>query len=111
MMGAAAAGADPQPWRMLGESIGAAYQVADDILDANGDADQVGKPVGRDQALDRPSAVREMGQAGSADRLRTLVRQALKSIPDCPGQAQLRETIAVESEQFIQHALNCRVAA
>jgi geranylgeranyl diphosphate synthase type II len=111
MMGAAAAGADPQPWRLLGESIGAAYQVADDILDANGDAEQVGKPVGRDLALDRPSAVREMGQAGSANRLRLLVKQALKSIPECPGQAHLRETIAAESEQFMQLALSCRVAA
>ena len=110
-MGAASAGADPAPWRALGESIGAAYQVADDILDVNGDAETMGKPVGRDLALDRPSAVRETGQAGSANRLRLLVEEALQSIPECPGQARLRETIALESEQFMQLALNCRVAA
>lgn len=111
MMGAASAGADPGPWRLLGESIGAAYQVADDILDANGTAEELGKPVGQDLALDRPSAVREMGQAGSASRLRKLVKQASRSIPPCPGEERLRETIARESEQFMQLALNCRVAA
>lgn len=111
MMGAAAAGADPEPWRLLGDSIGAAYQVADDILDANGNPEVVGKPVGQDLALDRPSAVREMGQAGSADRLRQLLEQASKSIPACQGEALLKETIAQESEQFMQLALSCRAAA
>ncbi|MGF1455437.1 MAG: polyprenyl synthetase family protein, partial [Alphaproteobacteria bacterium] len=33
MVGAAAAGVDPAPWRTLGAKIGEAYQVADDILD------------------------------------------------------------------------------
>jgi geranylgeranyl diphosphate synthase type II len=32
--GALAAGADPAPWRALGEWLGEAYQVADDIRDA-----------------------------------------------------------------------------
>ena len=32
--GAASAGADAEPWRMVGEKLGEAYQVADDIRDA-----------------------------------------------------------------------------
>jgi geranylgeranyl diphosphate synthase type II len=111
MAGAAAAGHPAEPWRQLGESIGAAYQVADDILDANGDEAEIGKPVGRDAALGRPSAVQAMGQGGSADRLRALVAKALDSIPSCPGEAALRATIAAESEQFVRHALRCRAAA
>ncbi len=111
MAGAAAAGADPQAWNRLGQCIGEAYQVADDILDANGDAKQVGKPVGQDRQHDRPSAVREMGQAASAKRLRSLVEEALDSIPACPGESALRKQIARESEQFVKLALSCRAAA
>jgi geranylgeranyl diphosphate synthase type II len=111
MAGAAAAGAEPGPWKRLGQCIGEAYQVADDILDANGDANQVGKPVGQDRQHDRPSAVREMGQAASAKRLRSLVDEALDSIPACPGEPALRKQIARESEQFVKLALSCRAAA
>lgn len=111
MAGAAAAGADPTPWRRLGECIGEAYQVADDLLDANGDARTVGKPVGQDRQNDRPSAVREMGQRGSANRLSALVDEALASIPDCPGEAALRKLITRESDQFVKLALRCRAAA
>jgi len=56
MAGAAASGAEPEPWRALGEAIGAAYQAADDIRDAAAEADEIGKPTGRDATLGRPSA-------------------------------------------------------
>lgn len=111
MGGAVAAGADPGPWRVLGESIGHAYQVADDLLDANGDPAIMGKPAGKDQELNRPSAVLENGQKHSVDALRNLVSQAVNSIPSCPGEKELRQLIARESEQFVRQALNCRVAA
>lgn len=111
MVGAVAAGSDAAPWRRLGASIGAAYQVADDLLDANGDAATIGKPVGRDEALRRPSSVRARGRNGSASRLRKLVQRALDSIPPCTGEVALRATIAAESEQFVRMALGCRAAA
>lgn len=111
MGGAAAAGEDPKPWRMLGETIGEAYQVADDLLDANGDPEVMGKPAGRDDALDRPSAVRELGQQECGLTLRRLVEQAAESVPACPGQVSLRKLIELESEHFMQVALSCRAAA
>ncbi len=111
MAGAAAAGADASPWQRLGQCIGEAYQVADDILDAAGDARTVGKPVGQDRHHDRPSAVREMGRQASAQKLRALVEEALASIPACPGEPELRKLIGRESEQFVKLALNCRAAA
>ena len=49
--GAQAAGADPAPWRALGEWLGQAYQVADDIRDVMADPQLLGKPVGQDVAL------------------------------------------------------------
>lgn len=111
MGGAAAAGVDPEPWRRLGELIGEAYQVADDLLDANGDPEQMGKPAGRDAALGRPNTVNENGQRESARFLRRLVRDAEDSIPPCPGEGALRGLIADEAEHFVQLALSCRAAA
>jgi geranylgeranyl diphosphate synthase type II len=97
--GALAAGAEPAPWRSLGERLGEAYQVADDLRDAAGDADELGKPVGRDAALGRPSAAEELGIAGATQRLKHLVAGAIESIPACPGAAALRAHILAEVEQ------------
>ena len=111
MGGAAAAGADPEPWRQLGELIGEAYQVADDLLDTNGDPEVMGKPAGRDAALGKPNAVGERGQRETMGLLRRLVAAAEQSIPPCPGEGPLRELIAAEAEHFVHLALNCRAAA
>jgi geranylgeranyl diphosphate synthase type II len=111
MGGAAAAGADPEQWRRLGDLIGEAYQVADDLLDANGDPEVMGKPAGCDAALGRPNAVGENGQRESALSLRRLVEEALEAIPSCPGEHPLRQLIAAESEHFVRLALSCRAAA
>ena len=65
MAGAAAAGADAEPWRLLGARLGEAYQVADDLRDVACDPAEIGKPIGRDAALGRPSAAGELGIAGA----------------------------------------------
>jgi geranylgeranyl diphosphate synthase type II len=88
--GALAAGSDPAPWVRLGHLIGDAYQVADDLLDAIASPKETGKPTQRDAALDRPSAVRELGVAGAAARLRVLLAEAVESVPDCRGASAVR---------------------
>ena len=55
----------PEPWRTLGEKLGEAYQVADDLRDVLCDADELGKPIGQDAARDRPNAA-----AAARDRRR-----------------------------------------
>jgi geranylgeranyl diphosphate synthase type II len=104
--GAAAAGADPQPWRHLGEALGEAYQVADDLLDAVSNPSESGKPVGRDAALDRPSAVRAYGITGALSLLESLARSAADSIPNCPGAAPLRTLIAQEARRLVPASLS-----
>ncbi len=98
--GAAAAGSDPEPWREMGEAIGEAYQVADDIRDAVAGEDELGKPVGRDAALGRPSAVLEFGLADAVGRLEGLVARAIGSIPHCPGEGDLRALIMSEADRL-----------
>jgi len=104
--GAAAAGADPHPWRALGESLGEAYQVADDLLDAVSSEADTDKPVGRDAALDRPSAVRAYGIQGALALLESLTKAAADSIPDCQGAAPLRALIAQEARRLVPKSLS-----
>lgn len=57
-LGAVAAGADGFTIEAFGEyaeRVGVAFQIRDDVLDATADADDLGKPTGVDEAVDRPS--------------------------------------------------------
>jgi geranylgeranyl diphosphate synthase type II len=100
VMGAAAAGADAAEWRSLGERLGEAYQIADDIQDVTADPEHLGKPIGRDSALGRPSALDELGLRGANARLEELLGGALAAIPSCPGQSELKLMIVHEAKRF-----------
>lgn len=110
MLGAAAAGADPEPWRMLGFRLGEAYQVADDLRDAAADEEELGKPIGQDVALGRPSAVISYGIDGALHRLEGLVKGAIEAIPVCPGAGDLKLLIMSEAKRLVPKRL-ARVAA
>jgi geranylgeranyl diphosphate synthase type II len=97
MGGAVAAGADPAPWRLLGDKLGAAYQVADDLLDAVSGESDCGKPTGRDAALRRPSLVADLGIKGAYARLGTLVAEAAGAIPACEGAKDLRDLVQMQA--------------
>ena len=101
MAGAAAAGAEHAPWRLLGERLGEAYQVADDICDVLGDAARAGKPIGQDGALGRPNAVLALGASGALQRLEALAEEAAASIPACPGQGALRALTLSEARRLL----------
>jgi len=109
-VGALASGADPMPWRRLGHRLGEAYQVADDLLDAVGDAYDCDKPVGRDAALGRPNAVTQLGVAGAVGRLETLISEALESIPPCDGEKELRDLVRMQALRLAPKKLFNRVA-
>jgi geranylgeranyl diphosphate synthase type II len=81
LLGALAAAAGPAPWWEVGHKLGQAYQLADDLADALAEADRLGKPSGRDAALDRPSAVRAYGVRGARQRAAASLREAEAAIP------------------------------
>jgi geranylgeranyl diphosphate synthase type II len=91
--GALAAGSDPEPWRGLGEKLGAAYQVADDLADATSTPELSGKPTGQDAAFQRPNLVAKLGMKGAYARLESLVSEAVSAIPPCSGARDLRELV------------------
>ncbi|MEM1040221.1 MAG: polyprenyl synthetase family protein [Pseudomonadota bacterium] len=99
--GALAAGANPQPWRPLGMRIGEAYQLADDLLDARGNREEAGKPVGQDASHHRPSAVDVYGLKGTVKRLSQVVAEAVASIPDCEGSQALKDLILAQSKRLV----------
>ncbi|MFO0727792.1 MAG: polyprenyl synthetase family protein [Myxococcota bacterium] len=85
--GALAGGGDPAQWALLGERIGEAYQVADDLKDALSSEEELGKPIKRDQILGRPSAVRDLGVKGALSLLERLLEQAEDAVPAGPNKA------------------------
>jgi geranylgeranyl diphosphate synthase type II len=104
MAGAEAAGRQPEEWRALGEWLGEAYQVADDIRDVAADPVLLGKPVGRDQALGRPSVAAAQGLLGAIAHFQQLVANAANAVPDCRGAQRLRALVYAESERLVPAA-------
>jgi geranylgeranyl diphosphate synthase, type II len=99
--GALAAGAEPRAWRALGERLGEAYQVADDIRDVASTALELGKPTGRDAELGRPNAAHQLGLRAAVQRFQQLVDAAIASIPGCRGSDMLRELMLFEATRLV----------
>jgi geranylgeranyl diphosphate synthase type II len=108
--GAASAGADAEPWRALGEKLGEAYQIADDLLDAVATPEETNKPVGQDSTRGRPNAVAVYGIDGALAHLDALAAQAVAAIPDCPSAAPLRALIAQEARRLVPKSLSREAA-
>ena len=59
-----------------GSAVGQAFQIADDLLDVEGDPALVGKQTGKDAEAGKATIVGILGPAGAKARLRTLVDEA-----------------------------------
>ncbi len=103
--GACAAGFEGEAWHSLGERLGEAYQIADDIGDALSNDEKLGKPAGRDQALGRPNAVHRLGVGAAVARLEGLVEAAVEAVPACPGAGDLRAHIRSEASRLLPREL------
>ncbi|HYN62321.1 MAG TPA: polyprenyl synthetase family protein, partial [Rubrivivax sp.] len=99
--GAQAAGSNPVPWVALGERLGEAYQVADDVRDVASTEEALGKPVHQDSTLGRPNMAAEVGLREAVERFDRLVDKAVASIPRCSASSVLRHMIRQESERLI----------
>ncbi|MCR9255126.1 MAG: polyprenyl synthetase family protein [Alphaproteobacteria bacterium] len=99
--GAQAAGADPHPWKALGDTLGEAYQVADDIRDVTSTEEELGKPLNQDSNLGRPSVVQEFGLDGAILKLEGLLTDAIDSIPSCEGRRGLQDLVRVQAKRLM----------
>lgn len=78
--GALLAGADPGPLGAYARALGLAFQIADDILDIEGDAAHTGKRVGKDAAANKATFVSLLGLDDAKRRAQTLVDDACDAL-------------------------------
>ena len=87
-MGLLVAGADDATqaaYRALGAEIGVAFQIVDDVLDATGTSDELGKTAGADEANDRASWVRVLGLEAARDAVDASWARADAMLDALPG--------------------------
>jgi farnesyl diphosphate synthase len=70
-----------------GAAVGQAFQIADDLLDVEGDAKTLGKAAGKDAAAGKATLVAALGIAGARARLKELVAQADAALAPFGSQA------------------------
>jgi geranylgeranyl diphosphate synthase type II len=75
--------------------------VADDIRDVMADPSSLGKPVGQDLALGRPSSAIDLGLGGAIAYFEKLVQSAIDSVPECTSREAMRQLVRQESERLV----------
>ena len=74
--GAVLGGADPAPLMAYAAALGLAFQIADDLLDVEGDEDAAGKALRKDARAGKATFVSLLGADGARARARDLVTRA-----------------------------------
>ena len=74
--GALIAGQDPGPLGRYATALGLAFQIADDILDVEGDAEKAGKRLRKDAGAGKATFVSLLGMDGAKARARALAAEA-----------------------------------
>ncbi|UNK38333.1 polyprenyl synthetase family protein [Shinella sp. H4-D48] len=99
---AGASPADREALRRYGETVGLAFQIADDLLDLTADAATMGKATGKDAERGKATLVARRGQAWAEDRLQALVKEAEALLAPFSHRAG----ILVETAHFIANRRN-----
>jgi farnesyl diphosphate synthase len=77
-----------------GDAIGRAFQIADDLLDVEGDAATVGKSTGKDAAAGKATFVGVLGAEGARAWLRNLVAEAESALAGFGARASVLSAAA-----------------
>ncbi|WP_246503796.1 polyprenyl synthetase family protein [Plastoroseomonas arctica] len=77
-----------------GREIGAAFQIADDLLDATATPDQTGKATGKDAALNKATLIGTLGLERARAHAERLVDQAQAHLAPFGERADLLRTLA-----------------
>jgi farnesyl diphosphate synthase len=96
MLGSAAP-AHRKALNRYGAAVGQAFQIADDLLDLEGDPALVGKSTGKDAVAGKATMVGVLGEAGAKARLRQLVAEAEQALMPFGSDA----AILIEGARFV----------
>jgi farnesyl diphosphate synthase len=80
-----------------GTAVGQAFQIADDLLDLEGDPALVGKSTGKDAAAGKATMVSVLGVAAAKTRLKALVAEAEQALAPFGAAA----AILIEGARFV----------
>ncbi len=87
---------------LYSRAIGRAFQIADDLLDVEGDASTVGKAVGKDAAAGKATFVELLGVEGARAELARLVTEAEGAMAGFGSKA----TLLIQAAHFIANRRN-----
>ncbi len=80
-----------------GSAVGRAFQIADDLLDVEGDPALVGKQTGKDAEAGKATMVGILGSEGAKSRLRVLVAEAASALAPFGDAA----SILIDAARFV----------
>ena len=94
MAGPRMALADTTALKTYGDALGLAFQIADDVLDIEGDAATVGKAVGKDADAGKATFVSLLGLDSAKREATALVEQACDALSDYGNDAEILRAAA-----------------
>ncbi len=80
--------------RAYAHDLGLAFQIIDDLLDAEGTEEETGKPVGRDQKAGKATFVTILGADRARNQAKLLSEQAIQHLALFDGRARHLEDVA-----------------
>lgn len=86
--GARMARADTAPFKRYADGLGLAFQIWDDVLDIEGDAEKVGKTLGKDQMAGKATFVSLLGMDAAKARAKELIDDACAALDSYGSDAE-----------------------
>jgi len=86
--------ADPAPLRRYARAIGLAFQIADDILDVEGDVEKTGKALRKDAGAGKATFVSLLGPGAAKRRAKALIDEATAALVPYGPEAETLKQLA-----------------